>query len=241
MKNEVVAVKTEVVEALDSAVERGLAACQMAGRMSKALAVAGALQDLRAALSKEVMAAVMPLQGSALGFRTDKDKDGGYPEAVVKDCLIEASLSGVYPVGNEFNIIAGRAYITKEGMGRKLNSIPGLSWTVTPGIPENRNGGAIVPMAVEWSHGGKASAKELKVCVRVNSGMGADAIIGKATRKARAWLFQTVTGQEVPEGEAGDEPINVTPKASPFEVPEPAIQPEGGIEQFGLDGGDNVG
>jgi hypothetical protein len=161
----------------------------------------------------------MALQGSAIGFKTDK----AYPEDVVRDALIEATMSGVYPVGNEFNIIAGRAYITKEGFGRKLKDVPSLSYTVANGEITMKNGGAIVPMDIQWTYGGKSEAKTLPVHVRVNSGMGADAIIGKATRKARAWLYQTVTGQELPEGDVTDasEPINVTPKASPFESVKP--------------------
>ena len=33
-----------------------------------------------------------------------------------------------------------------------------------------------------------------------------DAIIGKATRKARKWLHDTINGFEIPEGDAGDVP-----------------------------------
>jgi hypothetical protein len=168
------------------------------------------------------MGQVMALQGSAIGFKTDKDQGGGYPESTVRDCLIEATLAGVYPVGNEFNIIAGRAYITKEGMGRKLRDIDGLSYSILPGVPSMKEGGAIVPMNVEWTFKGNSSKRELPICVKVNGGMGADAVIGKATRKARAWLYQTVTGSEIPDGEAEAGEINVTPKISPFEAAKPA-------------------
>lgn len=34
--------------------------------------------------------------------------------------------------------------------------------------------------------------------------MGTDAVIGKATRKARAWLFSKLTGMEVGEGDVQD-------------------------------------
>jgi hypothetical protein len=44
--------------------------------------------------------------------------------------------------------------------------------------------------------------------------MGTDAIIGKATRKARAWLWQHITGQEIPDGDAS-EIIYVTPSDAP--------------------------
>ena len=34
--------------------------------------------------------------------------------------------------------------------------------------------------------------------------MGADAVIGKATRKARKWIYDTITGSEIPEGDVMD-------------------------------------
>ena len=210
------------VSKIDSAIERGMAANQLAGQMSRALALAGAIQDIRELLTPEVMAPIMALQGTAIGFKTDKDNSGGYPEKIIKDCILEAVLNGVYPCGNEFNVIAGRAYITKEGMGRKLKSIQGLSYSITPGIPQGKGeNGAIIEMSIDYTYNGEKKSVKLPVCVRVNSGMGADAIIGKATRKARAWLFQAVTGQEVPEGDIEDvSPMrNVTPKQSPFEKP----------------------
>jgi hypothetical protein len=224
-KNEVVKVDAAVIEALDNAVERGIAAQTMAGRMSRALAVAGAMQDLRRAMDAPgVMDSIMSLQGTSLGFRTDKDSSGGYPTDVVRDCSIDAAMQGCYHVGNEFNIIAGRCYITKEGMGRKLSGIEGLGYSITPGIPKMAGQGAIQPMEVGWTYKGKSGQKTIDVCVRVNQGMGADAIVGKATRKARAWLYQHITGQEVPEGEVGDEPINVTPIKSPFEAKKPMAE-----------------
>ena len=237
-KNEVAKVDAAVVEALDSAIERGIAAQGMAGRMSRALAVAGAMQDLRRAMDAPgVMDSIMSLQGTSLGFRTDKDSSGGYPVDVVRDCGIDAALQGCYHVGNEFNIIVGRCYITKEGMGRKLSSIEGLGYSITPGIPKMAGQGAVQPMEVSWKYKGQTGQKTIEVCVRVNQGMGADAIIGKATRKARAWLFQHITGQEVPDGEIGDEPINITPKQSPFEAqtkskPEPKSDQKTPLEQW---------
>jgi hypothetical protein len=218
------------IEALDLAIERGIEAQQMAGRMSKALAVAGAMADIRAAFTPEIMRTIMALQGTAIGFRSDKDSTGGYPENVVRDCGIEAMLQGVQFIGNQFNIIGGRSYITKEGMGEKLSKIAGLKQSTTPGIPELKTNGAIIPMDVEWEYKGVAGKRTLQICVRVNSGMGADAIIGKATRKARAWLYQHITGQEIPDGELDADGLKVVKgrviddKPSRFEPPKDAEQ-----------------
>jgi hypothetical protein len=214
-----------MVRELDGAIERGIAAQSLAGRMERTLALAGAVQEIASRLTPEVMAPVMALQGRAVGFRTDKDMSGGYSMEVVRDCLIEAAMAGVFPCGNEFNIIGGRAYVTKEGMGRKLASIKGLSYHITPGIPRTSTGGAVVTMTVAWTYGGKSESKDLEICTRVNTGMGADAILGKATRKARAWLWQVITGQEVPEGETEAAEIVSAPprpRRSPFKRAEKA-------------------
>lgn len=199
-------VKIETLNALEKAVDMGLVASDLKGRFEKTFAIAEAVGEIRNLLTPEVMKPIMNLQGTKIGFKTDKQ----YPIEVVRECLIESVMQGVYPVGNEWNIIAGNAYITKEGMGRKLSQISGLSYSITPDVPHMANGGAIVKMKVEWTYNGKSDSRELPICTRVNSMMGADAIIGKATRKARAWLWQHITGQEIPDGDAS-EIINVTP------------------------------
>ena len=90
------------------ATQCSLQAIAQKGHFARAFQMAAGIRMLKAAITKEMMADLMDLQGSPLGFRTDKDKDGGYPEAVVKECAIEAALRGAYWVGNEFNIIAIR-------------------------------------------------------------------------------------------------------------------------------------
>ena len=178
--------------------------------------LAQGVQALQQALTPELMAPIMNLQNKALGFRCDKQ----YPVEVVKDALIEATIRGLQPTGNEFNIIGGRCYITKEGFGRLLANIEGLKYMITPGIPRMTQQGAEAPVNVRWNYRGEDHNETLTVPVRVNSGMGADAINGKATRKARAWLYAQVTGMELGEGDVNDsmEPINVTPKESRFDI-----------------------
>jgi hypothetical protein len=77
-----------------------------AGTFTMASRMAAGIRALRAALTPEIMQDIMALQGSSLGFRTDKDKEGGYPVEVVKECMIEAVLKGARVINNETNIIA---------------------------------------------------------------------------------------------------------------------------------------
>lgn len=212
-------ITNEMVAALDKAAANGIIAQREASQFKRTLLVSTAMGELQNLLTPKIMAPIMNLQNKSLGFRTDNPN--GYPVDVVRDCLIEATLKGVYPVGNEFNIIAGRCYITKEGYFHKLHDIPNFSWVEIPGIPRNvGDNGAIIKVALEWTYNGKSSTKELELAIRVNRGMGADAIIGKALRKARAWLYTTITGQDIGDGEADGDIIDVEAKEnpSPFEA-----------------------
>lgn len=200
-----------VAQKLNHAVETVLAADGFSG-FQKAYLIATAAGELKKLLTPEYMKPIMDLQGNKLGFKTDKDiaqgggKGPGYPEEIVKNCLIEAVLTGVQPFGNQFNIIAGNCYITKEGFGYLLRNLPGLSYEIVPALPRINadKSSAAITMKVKWTLNGVEKERDLEIPVKMNSFMGTDAVIGKATRKARAWLFNTITGSEIPEGDAMD-------------------------------------
>ena len=178
-----------------------------AGAFDRAFRLANGVNQLRKMLTPALMAPVMNLQCTALGFRTDKDRDGGYPENVVKECLIEAVLRGVMPTSNEFNIIAGRTYITKEGFARLVREFPGMSnLRLTIGVPKTRDGGALVTCQASWKLDGKEDSIEREFAVKLNAGMGADGAVGKATRKTLAAVYGVLTGSEhsVSDGDAND-------------------------------------
>lgn len=199
-------VNQKTITALDEAASAGMLNTTTGGQFARALATAAAVNTLRDLLDENVMKNVMQLQNNALGFLTDR-KDAPYSVSVVRDCLIEAVLQGVSPCGNEFNIISGRAYITKAGMRRKLANVSGLTYTITPGLPKMAatSDGAAIVMSLDWTYNGKTEHKDLPLAVRVNKSMGTDAIIGKATRKAAAWLYDAVTGMSVSDGDITDE------------------------------------
>ena len=219
-----------------------------ASPFSEALGLAGAVQHLRAALTDEVMAPIMELQSTPIGFRTDRDmkkkpgggyaKGDGYPVAVVRDIVIESCRHGARMVGNEFNIIGGRMYLTKEYFQRKLDDAIGRgNWRLMHNLPQvtrNNQGhvvGAVVTTSVEWRANGEDWQKqEVEFAIKGDNYSTSDAFTGKADRKAGAWLYRQVTGKTVPDGEA--DAINVTAKpvrqAAPVDAPpqpEPAEQP----------------
>ena len=177
----------------------------------KSYKIANAIAFLKENLSNEYMKPIMAMQGSRLGFKTDKDNNGGYPLEKVKECLIDAVLTGVQPYGNQFNIIAGNMYVTKEGYGSLLSKIKGLKYVITPELPRisAEKGSAAVEMLIKWSLNGKSEEQKVDFAIKVNNYMGADAVIGKATRKARAWLFNQVSDIEITDGDVDDTEFTV--------------------------------
>lgn len=195
----------ELAKKLNESVGTVLTSTNLEG-FERAYQIAEAAGKLSEMLSPEYMKPIMALQGNKLGFKTDKDSAKGYPMEVVKNCLIEAVLTGVQPFGNQFNIIANNCYITKEGFGYLLKNLPGLSYNIIPALPRinSDKSSAAIDMKITWTLNGVKNEETIPIPVKMNSFMGTDAVIGKATRKARAWLYNTITGSEVADGDVVD-------------------------------------
>ena len=72
-----------------------------------------------------------------------------------------------------------------------------------------------------WEFNGVAGSEQLEFVIRVNAGMSQDAVIGKAERKAKAWLFNHLTDQVVSDGEL--EPAEPAMRAVESRVQEPSF------------------
>jgi hypothetical protein len=221
---------------VEHAIEKAIADCGVLAvanlsQMQQAMRMAQGINALKLALTNDFLQRViMPLQSTALGFLTDKDKEGGYPIDVVRTCCVDAMLRGFRVVGNEFNIISGRFYGAKAGFERQVTEFPGLTDLVMePGVPAMRDGGAVVPFVASWKLNGNpmqiaclpaAAAGQLdsRIPVKVNAGMGADAVIGKAYRKMYFRIWQRLHGSTfgMVDGDAHDgEVINTTGTPAP--------------------------
>jgi len=185
------------------ATDNQLATVEDGGPFSGMLRCARGIKALEEALDDETMKElVMPLQGSILGFRTDKDKDGGYPLTAVRRVVITAALNGFRVTNNEFNIIAGNFYGAKNGLRRKVAEHPGLSGLrMQPSVPRMKDGGALVDYQAEWQISGRADHIKRTFAVKVNKYQGSDAILGKAERKMYHAIMTHLTGSSLPEGE----------------------------------------
>lgn len=197
--------------------ECGLDVLRDENQLVRTMKLAAGIGALRKLITNEMMQDVMMLQGTSLGFRTDKDSSGGYPVNVVKDCMIETVLKGGNMVGNEMNIISARAYFTKEFYTRKLREYPGLTDLVlSPSVPVLRDTKAYVSYSATWKLNGRPDRMDRvvrkvdsvdvdsRIPVKVNAGMGDDAILGKAERKMRKAIYDYLTGSETSDGDISD-------------------------------------
>lgn len=222
--------ESDAILAIDKLTAEGVSIATMKDGMVKSIKTANFIQKMKSALTSEVMGAIMSLQNSALGFKTDK-QDTGYPEAVVRECAIEAFAFGIGVTGNQFNIIGGNMYVAKNGANTMLKNMH-IRHFEDAGIPElfsekdityndKYNGGTKTrkqtiykqPVTITWVDNEGSHTEEVSFLINVNNAMGPDAIAGKAIRKARMWLVARVTGMEIPDAEVEDTvPIDVTPK-----------------------------
>ncbi len=171
------------------------------GQFERAFYLASAVRRLRSLITDQMIADVMCLQGSPLGFLTDRDQQGGYPIEVVKEVAIEATLRGLRLVGNEINIIAGRCYPTKQGLVRLVRSWPGLTdLRLDLRAPKIEQDWALVPCGATWLLDGRPQSIDCTgdraIPVRVNRGMIVDAILGKASRKLLARIYEQLCGEQ---------------------------------------------
>lgn len=211
---------TQIEKVEQVVLECGVMALREQPAMMQAIKLAQGVKALKAIFNKEfVETTFLHLQNTPLGFLTDKP-DGGYPGPVVQECLIEALLRGFRPVNNEWNIIAGRFYGAKNGYERLVHEFPGVTNVeIDLGVPKLvAEKGALVACEGRWRHNGKketlwcgpprgdGSTLDTSIPIKVNSGMQSDAILGKATRKLYARMYQRMSGVVVTDAD-GEEVI----------------------------------
>lgn len=179
--------------------------------VERAIVMANTVGALRKILGDDFMRDIIyPLMDTPIGFRTDKK---GYDLIAVRECVIVALLRGANIVGNEFNIIAGNTYFTREFFSRKLAEHKGLTdLRIDLSVPSMRNGGAIVGAKASWMISGTKQEMACDLPVKVNSGMGSDAILGKADRKIKYRIYCRITGTNfTTDGEVDDTDVQAGP------------------------------
>jgi len=195
----------------------------------KAFVMSSAIDIIKTQLSDEYMKPIMALQGTSLGFKTDQDtikvKEGtkwitkkgeGYPMEIVKECLIEATFLGLEVTGNQFNIIGGNMYPTREGFGALLDKMHNLkkNFTYTNILQPAGQKVANVTVLITWQiEGSPAQKQSIDFPIKSNEYTSYDALIGKAERKAKRWLYNTIKGTDISDGDVNDIPhVDITNK-----------------------------
>ena len=211
-------INPQTVSNITACIEAGRSAIVAAGAgdFGACMAMGAAVVDLQGLISNDqhIAAMLMSLQGKSLGFRTDMDQKGGYPVQTVIGCAVEAYLKGLPPVGNCWNIIASRTYVTKEGFEFLLRKA-GAVYTIILGMPENEKiepspipgkpGARTVEVPVTVYLGENRKAHNLRFVIRVNAGMTFDAVAGKAKARALKWIYEQIQTNPLLSVEAAPE------------------------------------
>lgn len=197
---------------------------QLADKMESAFAAAQVVQTLRNLLNEDVVNQhFVPLMGVRVGFLTDRDKpkkgpngvlvpQEPYPWTVVRDCVIDAACLGLAPVKNQFNIISGSMYPTKEGFTKLLKSIK-CKYLISTSEDKNppQASTALIECRVDYEFNGEKKGFLYKATPKKDGYSSLDQLKGKAERKAKKCLYEYLTGTDL--GDADED--SGTPEFQP--------------------------
>lgn len=184
---------------------RDASAIDIVNNFGAAFNAARVITLLREALTEEVMTTIfMPLMNTKVGFRTDRDgkrdKRGNvkepYDVATVRDAIIDAAIIGLLPTGNQFNIISGTMYPTKEGYTVLLKKL-GAKYVIDVQQDVSQNPDfAQFPCKITYSHNGERNSLTVNATVKRDSYSSNDQLRGKAERRAKKALYEYLTGSD---------------------------------------------
>ena len=89
----------------------------------KSLYISSYLKNIYDLIPKETISLCRNLMNKGIGFKTDR-KD--YDDDTLRDCIVQAIIHKFRVHGNEFNILGGNFYPTREGLERVVKTYPSL-------------------------------------------------------------------------------------------------------------------
>lgn len=223
---------------LDQRIDTLIAAAHHAeGRVAKVVALANATREVTAAV-KAQWESIKELKNSPLGFLTDeigRDKPP-YTDAQLQLAVTHGILLGAMPFNGEITVISGRAYLGVSHYRRRIAETASITdFDLQFGAIAYANDKlAMVEARVAWLLDGNPRSLQLvrtesldrRIPIRVNAGMGVDAILGKAERKILKRVYESSTGRVLVDE---DDDRTVEGTASPSQAPPsppPAPKPE---------------
>ena len=180
---------------------------QNAGAAFKAVII---VNNLREALTDEIMKEVfMPLMNTKIGFLTDrdpkrKDKSGKSPVPydieTVRDAIIDAASFGLLPTFNQFNIIAGKMYPTKEGYTGNLKRL-GVKYIISfgPDLAKPDAKFSEISYKINYEFRGEQKVLTGMAVTPKTSYSSYDQQKGKSERRAKKDLYEYLTGLDLGE------------------------------------------
>lgn len=180
------------------------ASMQIVNNFGAAFTAVNVITLLRDALTDEVMEKVfIPLMNTKVGFLTDRDgkpRSNGrpalakYDNSTVRDSIIDAVSIGLLPTGNQFNIIAGRMYPTKEGYTALLRKL-GVKYFIEVSYDKSQTKGfAEIPCKITYNYNGEKNGFTIVATVKKDDYSSPDQLRGKAERRAKKALYEYITG-----------------------------------------------
>ena len=187
---------------------------KMESQFQKVFKIAVVAKQLDAVLTNDIVKNyIVPIAGTRIGFRTDKDTEGGYPVNVVRNICKEAFLLGLPIGGNCINIIGGNLYATKEGFNFLLSElnighmidVSNIEIVKEPYYDTEKRKGvqgrATASVEMSFYKSKKKQSIKKQFSCKINKGMDEDGIEGKITRKALKWLYEYITKVNIPLAE----------------------------------------
>lgn len=165
---------------------------------------------LESVLTDEIMTKVfMPLQNKKIGFLTDNQN--GYTIKAVREAVIDAAALGLLPTGNQFNILSGRMYPTKEGytaLLKKLSATMGLHYVFefdAETIAKSASPDVVaIPCIIKYKSNAQPDGNNFRYIASVQKRNGAtwDNLRGKAERKTKKAFYEFLTGNDFGDGDS---------------------------------------
>lgn len=203
---------------VDKSIEQALALAESAtGRIGKVVALAQATKAVATAV-KDNWESLKDLKDSPLGFLTDESgrkNDFKYSDVALQTAITHGILLGGLPFNGEITVVSAKAYLGKAHYRRRISECERIANLALQfgAITMHGESRALVEAMVSWQLDGAAQSLALvktteldkRIPVRVNAGMGDDAILGKAERKILKRVWELSTGRQVVDGEDEDD------------------------------------
>ena len=195
----------------------------LAINVANSFTAANVMLALRETMTDQVVERYFrPLAGQKFGFRTDRNN---YPTEVLRSCIIDAILLGLAPTGNQFNIISGNCYPTKEGYTNLLKKI-GVEYKIEilPNTSQD-NSYAIMPCRVTYTYGTAKNVKwDKDIVIPKKGNENYDLLAGKANKRIKQALYEYLTGTDW--GYSDDEIVVEAAKANNRPAQQQQPQPQ---------------